>query len=121
LRSEVLTGKSQNERFIRTTSDHHNITGQFNPAVHGFDGINTVSLAGFPSPVDDRIIATTTELEEFPFNLDMNSGYQLGIGTQYKNNPSFVCLTPCLRLGTSHNQKWVKEQLGDVLSCSAIY
>ncbi|KAJ6494980.1 aryl-alcohol oxidase [Mycena vulgaris] len=70
----------KNERFSLTTSDHHNTTGQFNPAVHGFSGINTVSLAGFPSPVDDRIIATTTELEEFPFNLDMNSGYQLGIG-----------------------------------------
>jgi choline dehydrogenase len=39
-----------------------------------------VSLAGFPSPVDSRVIETTTELEEFPFNLDMNSGYQLGIG-----------------------------------------
>ncbi|KAJ6521973.1 alcohol oxidase [Mycena vulgaris] len=70
----------KNERFSLTTSDHHNTTGQFNPSVHGFTGVNTVSLAGFPSPVDDRIIATTTELEEFPFNLDMNSGYQLGIG-----------------------------------------
>ncbi|KAJ6494966.1 aryl-alcohol-oxidase from pleurotus Eryingii [Mycena vulgaris] len=70
----------KNERFSLTTSDHHNITGQFNPSVHGFTGINTVSLSGFPSPVDDRIIATTSELEEFPFNLDMNSGYQLGIG-----------------------------------------
>ncbi|KAJ7708145.1 GMC oxidoreductase-domain-containing protein [Mycena rosella] len=70
----------KNEHFSLQTSDHHNITGQFNPAVHGFDGINTVSLAGFPSPVDNRIIETTTESTEFPFNLDMNSGYQLGIG-----------------------------------------
>ncbi|KAJ7708169.1 alcohol oxidase [Mycena rosella] len=70
----------KNERFSLQTSDHHNITGQFNPAVHGFDGINTVSLAGFPSPVNNRIIKTTTESTEFPFNLDMNSGYQLGIG-----------------------------------------
>ncbi|KAJ7881442.1 aryl-alcohol oxidase [Mycena leptocephala] len=46
--------------------------------VTGDDGC--VSLAGFPSPVDSRVIETTTELEEFPFNLDMNSGYQLGIG-----------------------------------------
>ncbi|KAJ7822586.1 alcohol oxidase [Mycena leptocephala] len=69
----------KNEHFS-APSDHHNTTGQFNPVVHGFHGINSVSLAGFPSPVDSRVIETTTELEEFPFNLDMNSGYQLGIG-----------------------------------------
>ncbi|KAJ7452774.1 aryl-alcohol-oxidase from pleurotus Eryingii [Mycena galericulata] len=69
----------KNERFT-PPADHHNTTGQFSPAVHGFNGINSVSLAGFPSPVDSRIIATTTELEEFPFNLDMNSGLPLGIG-----------------------------------------
>ncbi|KAJ7693402.1 alcohol oxidase, partial [Mycena rosella] len=69
----------KNERFSSPV-DHHNTTGQFNPAVHNFDGVNTVSLAGFPSPIDSRIIETTTELAEFPFNLDMNSGYHLGIG-----------------------------------------
>ncbi|KAJ7187798.1 aryl-alcohol oxidase precursor [Mycena filopes] len=75
----LLPYMKKNERF-GTPVDHHNTTGQFNPAVHGFDGINTVSLAGFPSPVDDRVIETTEELSEFFFNLDMNSGYQLGIG-----------------------------------------
>ncbi|KAJ7879141.1 hypothetical protein B0H13DRAFT_2051662 [Mycena leptocephala] len=69
----------KNERFS-SPSDHHNTTGQFNPDVHGFHGINSVSLAGFPSPVDSRVIETTRELGEYPFNLDMNSGYQLGIG-----------------------------------------
>ncbi|KAJ7680733.1 aryl-alcohol oxidase [Mycena polygramma] len=69
----------KNERFS-PPSDHHNTTGQFNPAVHGFDGINSVSLAGFPSPIDSRVIETTAELAQYPFNLDMNSGYQLGIG-----------------------------------------
>ncbi|KAJ7497714.1 aryl-alcohol-oxidase from pleurotus Eryingii [Mycena latifolia] len=69
----------KNERFS-PPSDNHNTTGQFNPAVHGFNGINAVSLAGFPSPIRSRVIQTTRELEEFPFNLDMNSGYQLGIG-----------------------------------------
>ncbi|KAJ6467574.1 GMC oxidoreductase-domain-containing protein [Mycena vitilis] len=43
----------KNERFT-PPSDHHNTTGQFNPAVHGFHGINTVSLEGFPSPIDSR-------------------------------------------------------------------
>ncbi|KAJ7879147.1 alcohol oxidase [Mycena leptocephala] len=59
---------------------HHNTAGQFNPAVHGFNGINTVTLSGFPSPIDSRVIGTTREISGFPFNLDMNSGYHLGIG-----------------------------------------
>ena len=48
--------------------------------MHGFDGITAVSLEGFPTPIDSRIIATTKQLEGYPFNLDMNSGYPLGIG-----------------------------------------
>ncbi|KAJ7704422.1 aryl-alcohol-oxidase from pleurotus Eryingii [Mycena rosella] len=68
-----------NERFSPPV-DHHNATDQFNPAVHGFSGIDAVSLAGFPTSIDSRVIETTTESKEFPFNLDMNSGYQLGIG-----------------------------------------
>ncbi|KAJ6498864.1 aryl-alcohol-oxidase from pleurotus Eryingii [Mycena sanguinolenta] len=66
----------KNERFTPPS----NATGKFNPAVHGFNGINTVSLQGFPTVIDSRVIQTTTELAEFPFNLDMNSGYPLGIG-----------------------------------------
>ncbi|KAJ7497617.1 alcohol oxidase [Mycena latifolia] len=69
----------KSERFS-PPADKHNTTGQFNPAVHGFEGINTVSLAGFPSPISGRVIETTSELSEFPFNLDMNSGNPLGVG-----------------------------------------
>ncbi|KAJ6594327.1 aryl-alcohol-oxidase from pleurotus Eryingii [Mycena capillaripes] len=69
----------KNERFA-PPADHHNTTGQFNPAVHGFNGINTVTLSGFPSPIDSRVIGITNEIDGFPFNLDMNSGYHLGIG-----------------------------------------
>ncbi|KAJ7908751.1 alcohol oxidase [Mycena leptocephala] len=70
----------KNERFS-PPADHHNTTGQFNPAVHGFRGINSVSLAGFPSPIDSRVIETTTQLaDQYPFNLDTNSGHPLGIG-----------------------------------------
>ncbi|KAJ7499481.1 aryl-alcohol-oxidase from pleurotus Eryingii [Mycena latifolia] len=61
-------------------ADHHNTSGQFNPAVHGFHGINSVTLSGFPSPIDSRVIQTTQEVSEFPFNLDMSSGTPLGIG-----------------------------------------
>ncbi|KAF7357765.1 Alcohol oxidase [Mycena venus] len=69
----------KNEQFTQP-ADHHNTTGQFNPAVHGFNGINSVTLSGFPSPIDDRVIETTQELAEFPFNLDMNSGDPIGVG-----------------------------------------
>ncbi|KAJ7739057.1 aryl-alcohol oxidase-like protein [Mycena maculata] len=69
----------KNERFT-PPADHHNTSGQFNPAVHGFDGINSVTLSGFPSPIDLRVLDTTQGSSEWPFNLDVNSGYQLGVG-----------------------------------------
>ncbi|KAJ6594355.1 alcohol oxidase [Mycena capillaripes] len=68
----------KNEMFTQP-ADHHNTTGQFNPAVHGFNGINSVTLSGFPSPIDSMVIETSKELSEFPFNLDMNSGEPIGI------------------------------------------
>ncbi|KAK0448896.1 alcohol oxidase [Desarmillaria tabescens] len=74
----------KNERFV-APADHHNITGQYNPAVHNFEGINSVSLAEYPSDVDGRVIQATKELsDEFPFNLDYNSGYHLGVGWHQK-------------------------------------
>ncbi|KIJ49388.1 GMC oxidoreductase [Sphaerobolus stellatus SS14] len=61
-------------------TDGHNITGQFDPAAHGFHGINSVSLTGSPSPINDRVIQTTQQLpDEFPYNVDMNSGKPLGL------------------------------------------
>ncbi|KAF5377860.1 hypothetical protein D9615_006743 [Tricholomella constricta] len=70
----------KNERWTEP-ADHHNTTGQFDPAVHGFQGINAVSLPGFMYAFDHRVIQATSELPgEFPFNLDMNSGNQIGIG-----------------------------------------
>lgn len=53
--------------------------------VHGFDGINYVSVAEYPGTIDGRVIQVTKELpDEFPFNLDYNSGYHLGIGWHQK-------------------------------------
>jgi hypothetical protein len=50
--------------------------------VHSTDGINSVSLSGFQWPIfQEHVIKTTRELpEEFPFNLDFNSGEPLGVG-----------------------------------------
>ncbi|KAK0460466.1 glucose-methanol-choline oxidoreductase [Desarmillaria tabescens] len=70
----------KNERFIGSV-DNHNTTGQFDPAAHDFDGINPVSMPGYPQGTDNHVIQTTAELpDEFPFNLDYNSGYHLGVG-----------------------------------------
>ena len=71
----------QNKKWTQS-ADNHNTTGQFDPTIHSTTGINGVSLPGFPQvPTDSRVIQTTKNLtDEFPFNLDMNSGFHLGIG-----------------------------------------
>jgi choline dehydrogenase-like flavoprotein len=70
----------QNEHWS-APADHHNTTGEFNPSVHGYHGINAVSLPGFVYPFDHRVMRATSELpDEFPFNLDINSGRPIGIG-----------------------------------------
>lgn len=70
----------QNEKFV-APADGHNTAGQFTPKNHGYKGALSVSLPGFKTPIDDRVIATTKELAaEFPFNQDMAGGDVLGIG-----------------------------------------
>ncbi|TBU28262.1 aryl-alcohol oxidase-like protein [Dichomitus squalens] len=70
LKSETLT----------PPADDHNTTGQVDPAVHGKTGPVLTSLPGNASVLDSRVLQTTSELSEFPFNLDMNSGHPLGVG-----------------------------------------
>ncbi|KAJ7635106.1 aryl-alcohol-oxidase from pleurotus Eryingii [Roridomyces roridus] len=71
----------KNERWVPPANNHSTV-GEFNPAVHSTHGINSVSLAGDLWPIfDSHIIQTTREFpEEFPFNLDYNSGEPLGLG-----------------------------------------
>jgi hypothetical protein len=63
--------------------DHHDTRGQYNPAFHSTDGINSVSLTASNWPIFSRhVIEASKELpDEWPFNLDMNSGKPLGLGT----------------------------------------
>ncbi|KAJ7148660.1 aryl-alcohol oxidase [Mycena crocata] len=63
-------------------ADHHDTRGQFNPSVHSTQGRTSVSLSGFDWPIFYRnVMQTTKELsDEFPFNIDMNSGTPLGLG-----------------------------------------
>lgn len=97
----------QTESFVQS-ADHHNTTGQFDPSVHGFNGPLLVSLPGISADFDSMVIQTTRELEEFPFNLDMNSGSTLGIGlcnifhlfSRLLKPPGKV--RPSRQLGTAH-------------------
>ncbi|KIY46404.1 alcohol oxidase [Fistulina hepatica ATCC 64428] len=70
--------KSERFNFPR---DGHNVSGEFLPQVHGFDGVIGVSLPGSPRAIDGMVISTLEELPaEFPYNVDMNSGANLGVG-----------------------------------------
>lgn len=76
----LIHGLNQNEKWV-APADGHNTAGQFTPALHSTTGAVSVSLPGFATPLDERIIATTKELSaEFPFNQDMGGGSVLGIG-----------------------------------------
>ncbi|KAJ7471308.1 pyranose dehydrogenase [Mycena galericulata] len=70
----------KNEKWT-APADGHDTRGQFDPAVHSTTGLTLVSLTGFSYPASARVLQTTKELpDEFPFNLDMNSGTPLGVG-----------------------------------------
>ncbi|KAJ6481563.1 aryl-alcohol oxidase-like protein [Mycena vitilis] len=61
--------------------DFHDTTLEFDPSVHSTHGMTSISLNGYAWPLGPRVIQATKELpDEFPFNLDMNSGKPLGIG-----------------------------------------
>ncbi|KAK7473172.1 hypothetical protein VKT23_001271 [Stygiomarasmius scandens] len=71
----------KNEKFMLEESSSQNLSTRFNPAVHGFTGITSVSLADVGHEIDAKVVDTTSEMpEEFPFNQDMNSGNHLGVG-----------------------------------------
>ncbi|KAL0577503.1 hypothetical protein V5O48_004489 [Marasmius crinis-equi] len=72
----------KNEHFVNPPPNNDvSPAPQFNPKIHGFNGINAVSLEGFPKDINERVIKTVQDFHsEFPFNLDMNSGNQLGVG-----------------------------------------
>ncbi|KAJ7471297.1 pyranose dehydrogenase [Mycena galericulata] len=70
----------KNEKWT-APADHHDTRGEYNPLVHSTTGMTFVSLAGYRWPVSSRVIQTTQELpDDFPFNLDTNSGFPLGVG-----------------------------------------
>ncbi|KAH9017376.1 aryl-alcohol-oxidase from pleurotus Eryingii [Lactarius pseudohatsudake] len=82
--------------------DGHNTTGEINPAIHCSNGPVKISVQD-TTALSSRIFDTTTQLTEFPFNEDTNSGNPLGIGwTQcsigggQRSSASVSYLTPVL-------------------------
>ena len=71
----------QHEKIV-PPSDGHNTTGQFIPSLHSFTGVLPISLPINNQTIDPRVINTTQQLSEFPFNEDMSGvdGSYLGIG-----------------------------------------
>ncbi|KAF8196451.1 pyranose dehydrogenase [Pholiota molesta] len=70
----------KNERWS-PPSDGHDTRGDFDPSVHGFDGLMFTSLPSDPQPIDKMVQQVPNELpSDFPRLLDMNSGRPLGLG-----------------------------------------
>ncbi|KAI0316820.1 alcohol oxidase [Amylostereum chailletii] len=67
------------------SADHHNTTGQYDPAIHSKTGAVGISLPGQSLLTDKLVLDAQKELaSDFPFNLDYNSGNMLGISwTQF--------------------------------------
>ncbi|KAF8962180.1 hypothetical protein BDZ97DRAFT_1920652 [Flammula alnicola] len=61
--------------------DGHNTTGQFIPSLHGFKGEVSVSLPVNNQTIDSRVINTTQQLPEFPFNEDTSGIDRSLLGT----------------------------------------
>ncbi|KAH9054889.1 aryl-alcohol-oxidase from pleurotus Eryingii [Lactarius vividus] len=80
----------------------HNTRGKIDPRIHGSRGPVKISLHD-ETNLDSRIFEATSQLAEFPYNEDMNSGNPLGIGwTQFsigdgrRSSASVSYLTPVL-------------------------
>ncbi|KAH9003799.1 aryl-alcohol-oxidase from pleurotus Eryingii [Lactarius hatsudake] len=82
--------------------DGRDTTGEIDPSIHGSSGPVKISLHD-PTPLDSRIFKATSQLAEFPYNKDMNSGNPLGFGwTQFsigdgqRSSATASYLTPVL-------------------------
>ncbi|KAJ8085954.1 hypothetical protein PM082_004773 [Marasmius tenuissimus] len=74
----ILPYIAKNEKFLEPLDEN---ATQYDPSVHSSSGINSVSTEGFPRlDIESRVLQSTQESNEFPFNRDMNSGNQLGFG-----------------------------------------
>ena len=78
----ILMGRRalQNEKWLSPLGGR-DITGQYDPRVHGYNGNTLVSLVqSEPTEFDRLFMQSAQQLNgEFPFNLDPNSGNPIGV------------------------------------------
>lgn len=110
----------QNENFV-PPADHHDTRGQYDPSIHSVKGVNAVSMEGYPQAINDRIIQTTHELNEFRFNQDMNSGNSLGLGREPSHSLFKKVYDSRCRLVAIHHPRWKTQQFRHLLSWPKIY
>ncbi|KAJ2919584.1 hypothetical protein MD484_g820, partial [Candolleomyces efflorescens] len=82
--SEYFENELMHERWVAPVGGR-DITGQYDPRVHGLKGNTLVSLPeSGPRDFERRAIQTTRDLpRDFPYNLDANSGKPLGVAWLY--------------------------------------
>lgn len=103
-------------------ADNHNVTGQFDPTNHGFKGEVAVSLPGRGTSTDGRIMDAIAELGgEFEFNLDMNSGRELGVGGSSACHSGGSLWLGIHRMGAKHDQGRRAEQFCHSLPCPKVH
>jgi choline dehydrogenase len=93
-------------------TDGRNITGDFNPAIHGFDGMTRTSLPNqLQRPLAERFFSAAVELGgNFEVNLDMNSGRPLGASKCFERLRSCVLAKSHVRsMDTSYDRWWREE------------
>ncbi|EEB91134.1 hypothetical protein MPER_10557, partial [Moniliophthora perniciosa FA553] len=78
----------KNEKYV-SPADGHDTLRTFDPSIHSLTGNDSVSLPGYPSPIDERVLAASDELgDELAVNLDHHTGYHLGLVTTQGNRSS---------------------------------
>ncbi|KAJ6471954.1 hypothetical protein C8R45DRAFT_1217918 [Mycena sanguinolenta] len=86
----------RNERHVPAWNNRSDL-GEYNPRVHGHGPLMS-SLTSTPSELDHRVINTTAKFgQEYPFNLDLNSGWlQTTVGGSARSSSSTAYLHPAL-------------------------
>lgn len=96
----------KNERWTEP-NDGRDTSGQYDPTYHSSDGMTSVSLAGYPSSIQDRVIDAANEYQGiFSFNMEQNSGNPLGLGICFPINAYFcpILIQSIYRLHAVHYQ-----------------
>ncbi|KAK0494793.1 aryl-alcohol-oxidase from pleurotus Eryingii [Armillaria luteobubalina] len=83
-------------------ADGHDTTCREDPSVHG-NGPVQVSVGGFPTELDERVIDTSKKLGgRFPYTMDLNAGHFVGVsymqssvGGGQRSSAATAYLNPC--------------------------